>query len=133
MKTLSLSALAFGALLACAPQPAPTDHVAPADTAEPEVLCDDGAPPVPWDASGADSTLRHSLAADFSVPLTDGTTWTLSEHWTGCESFVFIPDSLVNSELDPTSIWARDVDGLIAASPRDAHYFFVSTQKNEAA
>lgn len=68
--------------------------------------------------------LRGDLAADF----TSGG-FTLSERWTGCESFIFIPDTLIRSPLTPTSIWESDLDFLLLTSPRGAHYFFVATDE----
>ena len=77
--------------------------------------------------------LRHDLADDFSVTKLDGSPWTLSEQWSGCESYIFLPSGRVNSGLDDSSIWQRDVDGLIAGSPLNAHYFFVASRTIEEA
>ncbi|MDP2313569.1 MAG: peptide-N-glycosidase F-related protein [Pseudomonadota bacterium] len=88
---------------------------------------------VPWDAVGPYGDVRHALAEDFEVPLADGTAWVFSEHWTGCESYLFIPDTLTRSPTDDRSIWLRDLDDLVAGSPRNTHYFFVSAQRDEAA
>ncbi len=82
-------------------------------------------PKRPFD-TGAGGTHRHDLAADFSVPLVTGDTWSLKEHWSGCESYVFIPDTLKKSSKDTNSIWEKDLDGLVKISPKNAHYFFVS-------
>jgi hypothetical protein len=88
---------------------------------------------VPWDAVGPYGNLRHQLAEDFELPMADGTSWALSAEWTGCESLIFIPDTLVRSAADDRSIWVRDLDDLVAGSPRNTHYFFVSAQRDEAA
>ncbi|MSQ01574.1 MAG: hypothetical protein EXR71_06735 [Myxococcales bacterium] len=85
----------------------------------------------PWNADGPYGELRHDLADDFSVPLTDGTTWTLSERWTGCENAVFIPDDIVRTVSAADSIWSKDLDDLIAGSPRNTHYFFVSVDTGD--
>ncbi|MFN8546251.1 MAG: peptide-N-glycosidase F-related protein [Candidatus Binatia bacterium] len=87
--------------------------------------CVDGLAPVSFDA-GATGVARGELAADFTVDLVGGGTYGLQSAWTGCESFVFIPDTLAVSALDPTSLWAADIDALVAASPPNVHYFFVS-------
>jgi hypothetical protein len=84
---------------------------------------------VPWNADGPYGELRHELAADFHIPQVDGTTWTFSEQWTGCENYVFVPDDLERTVSKGDSVWSKDVDDLIAASPRNTHYFFVSVQR----
>lgn len=110
---------------------------ASADTGEdaaqtPEVCQAVAEPSRAFDTVGPYGTRRHELAADFTVPLADGGEWTLSERWTGCESYVFVPDSLTVSDVDATSIWDEGVAGLVAASPRNAHYFFVSRRSAPA-
>jgi len=93
-----------------------------------------GLPELQLDATGPFGLLRHDLAADFAVPLTDGSVWQLSDHYSGCESYVFIPSGRVSSSLDATSIWERDLEGLIGEhAPRNAHYFFVATRSVEEA
>jgi hypothetical protein len=79
---------------------------------------------------GVFGVLRRDLAADFSAPTTDGD-WTLSERWSGCESYVFVPDSLVVSPLDGTPLLesADDLAELLEKSPDNVHYFFVSTSQ----
>jgi hypothetical protein len=96
-------------------------------------LCDDlGLPEVPF-ATGATGMQRGDLAAGFTVGLVGGGTFDLLAQWTGCETHVFIPDTLVTSELDATSLWAHDLDALIATSPRNVHYFFVSRKNDDGA
>ena len=80
------------------------------------------------DVTGPFGTLRHDLADDFTVTELDGSTWQLSERWSGCESYLFVPSGRIVSAIDSTSIWERDVDALIATSPPNAHYFFVATR-----
>lgn len=84
---------------------------------------------VPWNAEGPYGELRHQLSADFAIPLIDGSTWRLSEAWTGCENYLFIPDDIDRTASGDDSVWSKDVDDLIEASPRNTHYFFVSTQR----
>ena len=81
---------------------------------------------VAWNSVGPYGVHRHDVAEDFSIELTDGSTFDLAEQWTGCDSYVFIPDTIPNSAVDNTSIWARDVDELMADSDKNTHYFFVS-------
>lgn len=87
---------------------------------------------VPFDTVGPYGKLRHETAEDFTLPLDDGTELTLSAAWTGCESWVFVPDVLTRSQGDDRPIWSRDIDDLVAASPRNVHYVFVSVQRDEA-
>lgn len=87
---------------------------------------------VPFDAVGPYGERRHELAEDFTLPLHDGSELRLSEAWTGCESFVFVPDAIPRAEGDDRPMWSRDVNDLIAASPRNAHYLFVSVERDEA-
>ena len=71
---------------------------------------------------------RHSVAEDFELPLLDEDDWIFSERWTGCESYVFVPDALDVSQLDSSSLWEAtdDIAQLVEDSPRNVHYFFVS-------
>jgi hypothetical protein len=76
---------------------------------------------------------RGDVAGDFTLELLNEPRFNFASAFTGCESYVFIPDTLVVSELDDTSIWEKnDLDDLIEASPENVHYFFVS-RKTDAA
>lgn len=68
---------------------------------------------------------RRQPAGDFSVPLTDGTTWTLSEQWSGCDSYAFLPHGLSDGLGNP--LWLTDLDKLLQNSDPNVHYFFVMT------
>jgi hypothetical protein len=84
-------------------------------------------------AQGPYGKHRGEVADDFTVDLADGTTFHLKERFSGCESYVFTPDVLAVSELDPTSIWESKTDlrNLVKQSPRNVHYFFVSRKKTD--
>ncbi len=105
-------------------------HDAEPDAPSPSDPCTALGLPIRAFDDGAGGVLRHELAADFTVPTLDeggvAGSWSFKERWSGCESYVFVPDTLARSQKDATSIWERDVDKLIAASPKNAHYFFVS-------
>jgi hypothetical protein len=103
------------------------------DSADPVVDCADlGLPVLEFTKAPSDPTLR-ALAGDFTVPTTDGD-WTLSERWTGCETYLFVLDNpRQNSGLDTDRFWSRDVNDLISRSPRNTHYFFVSTPQADSA
>ncbi|HIN86839.1 MAG TPA: hypothetical protein EYN06_10185 [Myxococcales bacterium] len=114
----------------------------PPDTAPPE----DVEPPTPvehceglmldktpMNTDGPFGYYRHDLADDFKFYLLDGDPWVLSEHWTGCDVYVFITNTRSNSQLDPSSIWNRDVDTLLAMSPKNVHFFFMATRSVSSA
>ncbi len=79
-------------------------------------------------SAGPYGVVRHAIAEDFELPLLEEDDWVMSERWTGCESYVFVPDSLTVSQLDSSSLWEKEEDilQLIADSPPNVHYFFVS-------
>ncbi|MEL6346330.1 MAG: peptide-N-glycosidase F-related protein [Myxococcota bacterium] len=80
---------------------------------------------VDFDPTAPAEMHRHEPAGDFTVPLVDGTTWTLSEQWTGCDVYLFIPHWIAVSSLNEDTYWTTGVEELIARSPTNAHYFFV--------
>ena len=98
----------------------------------PPELCPDGLPKQAFQV-GASGTLRHQVAGDFTVTRLDGMPWTLSERWTGCDTYVFLPDTLPVSQTDATSVWKGDVLDLVKRSPPNVHYFFVSRAYGDAA
>ena len=69
----------------------------------------------------------HDLAADFTLTRLDGVRWTLSDHWTGCESVAFIPDNIAISPNNRASIWSDGVAQLLERSPPNVHYWFMVT------
>ena len=77
----------------------------------------------PVDAFGP---LRHQLARDFSATVLDGATWRLSEHWNGCETYVFLTDTLALADGAPAAAWSQDIGELLARSPANVNYIFVS-------
>lgn len=83
-----------------------------------------GLPEREFDPDGSGYAL-YSTAQDFTVQTTDGP-WTLSENWTGCDVYLFIQDVPRQAEGWPVPLWDRDAAGLLARSPRNVHYFFVS-------
>jgi hypothetical protein len=83
-----------------------------------------GLPAREFDPDGTGSQL-YSTAMDVTIPTTDGM-WTLSEAWTGCEVYLFIQDVPRQTEGWPVALWDRDVEALLARSPRNVHYFFTT-------
>ena len=124
MRRVVLLALAAPFLVAC-----PTDDDDDASDApvEPTVCETLGLDAVPWDADGPYGTHRRTTIADFELPLLDeDEDWVMSERWTGCEAYVFLPDDVYRHQTNLTSLWEDGVLGLIERSPDNAHYFFVS-------
>lgn len=76
---------------------------------------------------------RREIADDFTLDLVGEEPFVMSERWNGCESYVFVPDSLVVSTLDKTSIWEQGVDKLIKQPAKNVHYFFVSRASSDDA
>jgi hypothetical protein len=108
------------------------DDATPQDDAAPSAICDLLGLPVAAFAPGGTGTHRGEVAGDFTLPLVGGGAFTLSERWSGCETYVFVPDTYRISDLDATSLWTDDVALLVATSPRNAHYLFVSRQATDA-
>jgi len=69
---------------------------------------------------------RGNLAADFTIETLAGD-WTLSEWWTGCDIFVFIPDEDASSGSFGVTLWERDLEELLKAMPDNVHIVFFST------
>lgn len=63
-----------------------------------------------------------------------GGDWVFSAKDGACESVVVLPDRLTVSQLDATSLWESeaDLDALIARSPPDVRYLFVTTGEGDA-
>jgi hypothetical protein len=121
------------------PETEDTGSAQPEDTGSP----DTGAPttvdpcealglPVRELQAGTDDDRLYSVASDFSVELIDGSTWTLSESWSGCESYLFIQDTPRNASGWPYDLWDRDVDDLLDRIPQNVHIFFVSDLSDSA-
>ena len=124
---LSSLSLVFAGAACGGSSGAPVDAPAPVDADDsPAATCAAlGLPSRPF-ADGPYGFHRGERADDFTVPLRGGGTWNLREHWSGCDVLVFIPDTITVASNDSTSVWAHDVDALLAASPPNVHYFFVS-------
>lgn len=85
----------------------------------------EGLSTVAFNTEGPFGTLRRDLAEDFSLETAAGTVFTLSEQWTGCDTYIFLPETIPVAQNISTSIWEEGVAGLLARSPRNVHYIFV--------
>jgi hypothetical protein len=95
-----------------------------------DTTCEDGLPPTPFDSSTT-ITAYDQPAPDFTVNTTDGE-WTLSEHWTGCDNYVFV---MYNSGYvtGAEQLWTSSVAEIIDDSASNTHYFFVTLETGLAA
>ena len=66
-----------------------------------------------WNADGPYGLLRRELIEDFTIELLEEDDWVMSERWSGCESYVFVPDSLNVHQTDPTSLWEQGIADLV--------------------
>lgn len=103
-------------------------------TFDPKVVCtEEMITPRAFEA-GPYGVHRGDVADDFTLELADGTTWSFKERFSGCESYVFVPDTIAVSDLDTTSVWdaEKDLTALLKNSPRNTQYFFVSRKADAA-
>ncbi len=88
-----------------------------------------GEPTRRFKAAVDDATLLAD-AADFTLPTTEGD-WNLREHWTGCESYLFIPDVPKQTLTWPIEIWERDTERLFELLPNNVHVFFMTYRSTQ--
>ena len=129
MRTAFIATLGAALLgLGCPTSSTPIEDPTPAP--EPDPCGELGLPTRAFQTEGEFGSVRWTLAADFTIEeMSDRSEWTLSENWTGCDSYAFLPDRgtpFLRSPLDPTSLWEDGVLDLLDRSPRNAHYFFYS-------
>lgn len=88
-------------------------------------------------APGTGGNLFGDTAGDFTVN-TLGGTWTLSENYTGCESYVFLTDlrELVSPQGRPqlAAYWDNGAaEQVLVRGPQNVQYFFVSMSETPEA
>jgi hypothetical protein len=128
--------LLFALLLAACPSSVSDDDDSAGDdaTPAPPTYCETlGLSEVAFNEDGPYGTLRHDLMEDFSVELHDGSTFDLSESWTGCDVTIVIPHTLPVSAQDPSTIWQSDVLELALGSAPNARYLFVTNSSQSSA
>ncbi len=124
-------------LLACIggpdDRPDPPEVVDSADSDAPPSWCEEqDLTQRPWQ-DAEDSDALYAIAADVTLDTTEGQV-TLSELWTGCETFLFIPSEPSQATGWPNPLWSlkKDVRTLFSDLPENTHVFFlVSEQANE--
>jgi hypothetical protein len=133
---LTVLLLSIG-LLGCPPDEPKDDTEQPEETAPPvdtqdtapslDGACEElGLPMVEFQQANESKDL-YATAADFTVTTRDGSEWTLSEHWTGCDSYLLVQDNPSQAAGWPTGLWERDVAALFDALPRNTQLLFMST------
>jgi hypothetical protein len=78
-----------------------------------------GLPERAFDPAAPAAFQRRQPAGDFTVSLPFDETFTLSERWTGCESYIFLPHDIALSQSNTASLFTTDVAALIENSPRN--------------
>ena len=137
--SLSLALLALAALTYGCGSPAtkpadggvdgnvePTDAGLDAGPVAPDVCDELGLTRTPMRTTGT-GTGMGEVAGDFTVHTLSGT-FTLSEKWSGCESYVFF----VHMPGISDDVIRTPVDRLLTEGRRNVHYFFLSTAPDEA-
>ncbi len=86
-----------------------------------------------WEAGERTGIRRGQRAADVTLPVFaaaegDPATFQLSAAWTGCDSFLFLPDRDQSSQGQRESLWDRDLNALFAALPARTHVVFFSEE-----
>ena len=102
---------------------ADTDSDTDADPTGAEICEQLGLPARDFQEVEDDDTLG-AMAADFTVPTRDGD-WTLSENWSGCETYLFLLEEPAQAGGYGYSPWEKDHDDLIDRLPLNTHVFFV--------
>ncbi len=65
------------------------------------------------------------VAPDFTFNLLDGDTWTFSEHWTGCDNYIFINYFSAN-EYPARLTRPREIQELLELAPVNTHIFILT-------
>lgn len=106
----------------------------PDPTPAPPSFCETlGLPERAFDSTAPKGYHRRELADDFEIELIDEDDFVLSERWTGCDSYVFLPDNMPTSDIDDTMTWSRedDVAEMLLRSPLNVHWFFYSESNSD--
>ena len=92
-------------------------------------------PPVTNGFQTGSGTNFGDVAGDFTVQQLDGSSWTFSEKWTGCESYVFFTFFNLNADIASASeaLWSSRLDELFRKAERNVRYFFMSDESDESA
>ena len=102
-----------------------------ADTGGTPTLCDQlGFVTRPWDAAGVTVDFDE-LAPDATLRQMDGSSWTLSTAWTGCESVMFVV--VRAGDAYPDFSEKPDVREWMEGAPPNVHWVFFSDERTAPA
>ncbi|MBI5527856.1 MAG: hypothetical protein HY897_16120 [Deltaproteobacteria bacterium] len=93
---------------------------------DPRLICQKLGLPSAEFSPGPYGTARREVAGDFTLPTFEGD-WNFGSRFSGCETYLFIPEETPMTRGFPTPWWTQDFEMLIWNSPRNVHYFFVAT------
>ena len=105
-------------------------HVADAGPPVAEVCRDLGLEPLAM-RDGDTTYAFGDVAGDFTVNTLYAGPWTLSENWTGCESYVFVAFIPTSGRFEE-QLWASRSEVLVEETDPNAHFFFVSSEGTAA-
>jgi len=131
-----LLATLLGAPLACNSTQSGTNDSSgepPLEPVVPDYCTENNLTGVPFQTE-AGGFLFGDLAEDFTVTEADGREWTLSENFTGCDSYLFFSFFEFGSESGRSfmeGLWSVSFVDLIEASAKNVHYFFISAELSE--
>jgi hypothetical protein len=94
------------------------------------VICEDTGLFVREFVDAEDDKSLYATAADFTVNTLSGE-WNFKENYTGCETYLLIPDLSRQATGWDNALWSRDVEDLLDRLPDNAHVFFLSKINND--
>ena len=101
-------------------RPAEPDMRAPEPDMRPDLRAPDVCDELGFPRADLITASSPETAAPFTVTTSRGP-WSLEEHWTGCDSYIFVN----HFESDyGDQLWASDVSALFENAPKNAHFFF---------
>ncbi len=74
----------------------------------------------------------YATAADFTAPTLRHGDWNLKDKWTGCETYLVIPDKPKQCEGWSRELWSRDVNDLLEMLPANVRVLFVAQDSDES-
>lgn len=81
--------------------------------------------PVPFDAAAQGTGQNWQKVQDFTLPTLDGD-WTLSQHWTGCDSYLFLGTAPGSKYAPVQAAWSALNSAWLKGLPKHVHVFFLS-------
>ncbi|MEN0064826.1 MAG: peptide-N-glycosidase F-related protein [Myxococcota bacterium] len=127
-ESLALAGLMIGSGILSACSGSTKDADTGQDTSAPALTaCEDGVPARPFTTEGVGVQFGE-VAGDFTVETLDGS-FTLSEAWNGCDTFVVV-SYFENAEGD--ALWSSDPSELLANAPKNSQFLFVSDEGGPA-